>query len=163
MRGRGPTPVRSGWSIGAGRQIRRTDASKDSGIRRRDGPDARARHRRHHLRIFSVVQGVLLRPLPFDNPDRLVQVFGRVWGQDHDGVPDPLTGPVGSPELEQFEKDATLLDGLAGYEVTTRHLSGADGPERLTAVMTDLTFFSVLGARARTGQTCRALILSMSR
>ena len=106
--------------------------------------------------IFSIVQGVLLQPLPFENPDRLVQIFGRVWGQDHDGVPDPLTGPVGSPELEQYEKEATLLDGLAGYEVTTRHLSGADGPERLTAVVTDLAFFSVLGARALSGRTYEA-------
>jgi len=102
--------------------------------------------------IFSIVHGVLLRPLPFDDPDRLVQVFGRNWAQDHDGVPDSLTGPVGPPELEQFESQATSFDGFAGYEVTTRHLSGAAGPERLTAVMTDRTLFSVLGARAIEGR-----------
>src|SRR5882672_5011047 len=74
--------------------------------------------------IFSIVHGVLLRPLPFDDPDRLVQV----------------------------ESQATSFDGFAGYEVTTRHLSGAAGPERLTAVMTDRTLFSVLGARAIEGR-----------
>src|SRR5580765_1717359 len=32
--------------------------------------------------VFSIVHGVLLRPLPFEDPDRLVQVFGRYWAQD---------------------------------------------------------------------------------
>ncbi len=102
--------------------------------------------------IFSIVQGVVLRPLPFDDPDRLVQVFGRIWAEDHDGIPDPLTGAVGPPELEQFETQSTTFDGFAGYEVTTRHLSGPSGPERLTAVMSDRTLFSVLRARAIEGR-----------
>jgi putative ABC transport system permease protein len=102
--------------------------------------------------IFSIVHGVLLRPLPFDDPARLVQVFGRMWAQDHDGVPDPVAGPVGSPELEQYEKQATSFDGFAGYEVTTRHLTGPAGPERLTAVMADRTLFTVLHAHAIEGR-----------
>src|SRR5262245_23092148 len=102
--------------------------------------------------IFSIVHGVVLRPLPFDDPDRLVQVFGRIWAEDHDGIPDPLTGPVGPPELEQFESQATTFDGFAGYEVTTRHLAGPSGPERLTAVMSDRTLFTVLRARAIEGR-----------
>ena len=103
--------------------------------------------------IFSVVQGVVLRPLPFDHPRELVQVFGRVWGEDHNGVPDPLTGPVGAPELEEFEQQSTSIAGFAGYEVTIRHLSSQAGPERLTAVMADRTLFSVLGAHAIEGRT----------
>ena len=106
--------------------------------------------------IFSIVNGVLLRPLPFKDPDNLVQVFGRMWGQDPGGVPDPLSGPVGPPELEQFEKQGTSFDEFAGYQVTTRHLDGPAGPERLTAVMADLAFFSVLGARATEGRAFEA-------
>lgn len=103
--------------------------------------------------IFSIVQSVVLRPLPFYEPDRLVQVFGRVWGEDHNGVPDPLTGPVASAELEEFEKQSTSVAGFAGYEITTRHLSGPAGPERLTAVIADRTLFSVLSAHAIEGRT----------
>ena len=103
--------------------------------------------------IFSIVHGVLLRPLPFHDPDRLVQVFGRTWSEDHGGVPDLVKGPVGSPELDEFEKQATSFDGFAGYEVTTRHLFGSAGPERLTAVAADLDFFSVLGVGAIAGRT----------
>ncbi len=103
--------------------------------------------------IFSVVQGVVLRPLPFDQPKQLVQVFGRLWAEDHNGVPDPVTGPVGSPELEAFETQSPSLTGVAGYEITTRHLSGPAGPERLTAVIADRTLFSLLGTPAIEGRT----------
>src|SRR5690242_18648279 len=43
--------------------------------------------------IFGIVNGVLLRPLPFAAPDRLVQIYGRQWTADR-GVPDPIDGPV---------------------------------------------------------------------
>jgi len=99
------------------------------------------------------VQGVVLRPLRFDDPGALVEVFGRVWGEDHNGVPDPLTGPVGALELEQFEKQSTSIAGFAGYAITTRHLNSQGGPERLTAVMADRTLFAVLGAQAIEGRT----------
>ena len=106
--------------------------------------------------IFSIVHGVLLQPLPFDDPDRLVQVFGRTWAQDHDGIPDPIVGPVGPPELEQFERQTVSFDGFAGYEVTTQHLTGGAEPERLTAVMSDRTLFSLLRAHAVEGRVFNA-------
>ncbi|HXW04797.1 MAG TPA: ABC transporter permease [Vicinamibacterales bacterium] len=105
--------------------------------------------------IFSVVNGVLLQPLPFMEPDRLVQVFGRSWREDRGGQPDSLDGPVGSAELEQFALQAGSFEGFAGYAVTTVHLGGADGPERLTAVAADLSLFEVLGVPAVAGRTFR--------
>src|SRR5687768_12838043 len=106
--------------------------------------------------IFSVVNGVLLRPLPFAEPDRLVQLYGRAWRTDSGGPPDAISGPVGSPELEAFGSESTLFEGFAGYSVTTKHLGGADGPIRLTAAQADLSLFSVLGAEAVAGRVFRA-------
>ena len=53
--------------------------------------------------IFSVVNGVLLRPLPFTDPDRLVQIYGRNFGSDVGlAKADPVDGPVGTIELAQY-------------------------------------------------------------
>ena len=54
--------------------------------------------------IFSIVNGVLLRPLPFASPDRLVQVYGRSWRGDLGlNTPDPLEGPVAAADLAQLQ------------------------------------------------------------
>src|SRR6218665_1216692 len=49
---------------------------------------------------FSLVNGLLLRPLPFPEADRLVSIHGRNWSEDRGGAPDPMTAPVGSLEIE---------------------------------------------------------------
>src|SRR6185503_899227 len=88
--------------------------------------------------IFSIVNGVLLRPLPFADPDRLVQIYGRNWASDVGlSAPDPVEGPVGTIELAQFAAQSTTFEGFAAYDLGTRHLDGPDGPERLTAVSAD--------------------------
>jgi hypothetical protein len=104
--------------------------------------------------IFSVVNSVLLQPLPFADPDRLVQVYGRQWREDRGGVADPIASGVASPELESYEQSHTF-EGLAGYSLTTRLLEGPAGPERLTAVQADLDLFSVLGVPPIAGRTFR--------
>jgi predicted permease len=106
--------------------------------------------------IFSIVNGVLLRPLPFADPDRLVQIYGRNWVSDMGlSAPDPVEGPVGTIELAQFAAQSTAFEGFAAYDLGTRHLDGPDGPERLTAVSADRAFFSVLGVEPVAGRTFR--------
>jgi putative ABC transport system permease protein len=106
--------------------------------------------------IFSIVNGVLLRPLPFADPDRLVQIYGRNWVSDVGlSAPDPVEGPVGTIELAQFAAQSTTFEGFAAYDLGTRHLDGPDGPERLTAVSADRAFFSVLGVEPVAGRTFR--------
>ncbi len=105
--------------------------------------------------IFSIVNSVLLKPLPFEAPDRLVQVYGRAWREDRGGLADPLNGPVAPAELEEYARQSRSFDGFAGYALTTRHLEGPSGPERLTAVQADLGFFTLLGVDAIVGRTFR--------
>ena len=102
--------------------------------------------------IFSVVNGVLLRPLPFESPDRLVQIYGRNFREDRGGQ-DAVTGPVEPAVLEAFATQSTSFDGFAGYSVSTSHLQGPSGVERLNAVVADLQFFSVLGVKPILGRT----------
>lgn len=107
--------------------------------------------------IFSIVNGVLLRPLPFADPERLVQIYGRSWVADLGlSAPDPVEGPVGTIELAQFAAQSTTFAGFAAYDLGTRHLDGPDGPERLLAVSADREFFSVLGVAPAAGRTFHA-------
>ena len=98
--------------------------------------------------IFSVVNGVLLRPLPFEDPDRLVQVSAT----------HPLSGltSLAWTDLDAFRERGAPFQALAAYQPTTRHLEGPSGPERLTAVVAEAGLFSLLGARALVGRTFAA-------
>lgn len=107
--------------------------------------------------IFSIVYGVLLRPLPFAAPERLVQLYGPNWRDaSANSAPDTMTGPLGSLELEAFARDSRALERFAGYEVTTAHLDSPSGVERLTAVVADRSFFRLLGVEPIAGRTFRA-------
>jgi predicted permease len=103
--------------------------------------------------IFSILNGVLLRPLPVADPERLVHVYGRAWREDRGGNPDPLTGRVASPELLQYRSDSTTIARFTAYDTATRHVAGPSGPERVMAVVADHEFFAVLGATPLIGRT----------
>ena len=71
--------------------------------------------------IFSVVNGVVLRPLPFAAPERLVKIHGRAWGEDR-GRPIRSTGRWRRPSVEAYR--AQLVARCA------RRLRGAHGAFR---------------------------------
>ncbi|HET7696385.1 MAG TPA: ABC transporter permease, partial [Vicinamibacterales bacterium] len=103
--------------------------------------------------IFSVLDAVVLRPLPFPEPDQLVQVYGRSWREER-GEPDPLKGPVNYSDLESYRAGTSTFDGFAAYSVAVRHLDhGSGAPERLNAVIADVELFSVLRAEPLIGRT----------
>jgi putative ABC transport system permease protein len=105
--------------------------------------------------VFSIVSGLLLRPLPFPEPDRLIAVYGRNWAEERGTTPDPVTGPVGSLELEAMGASQSF-DGVAGYAAGTRHLENAGSVERIRVVMADRTFFDVMGVKPIVGRTFAA-------
>lgn len=94
--------------------------------------------------IFSVVSGLVLRPLPFAEPDRLVQLYGT----------SPLT-PLGGAvqNLVTFRNESTSFDAIAACEVSARYLRGDGGPERVMIVRAESGFFSLLGVPPLTGRT----------
>ena len=97
--------------------------------------------------IFSVVDGVLLRPLPFDEPDRLVHIAASAPGSD---FPDEFG--VSAEFVIQYREEADLLDGLAGYSGGTSTLRHGDRVERVLMTWPTWTLFQVLGARPTMGR-----------
>jgi putative ABC transport system permease protein len=97
--------------------------------------------------IFSVVDGVLLRPLPYEAQERLVRVFGRYveFGRTSFSYPDFL----------DLRAQATTFERVAGYGASGTTLTGVDEPERLQAGLAVGDLFGVLGVRPLLGRTFR--------
>ena len=99
--------------------------------------------------IFSIVDGVLLRPLPFPSPDRLVtlgdQVSGTDWGQ-HD------SGPVTGPEVVVYPRDTRSFEALGGYGYSGFELSGLGQPAQIVAARMTSSVFSALGVAPLMGR-----------
>ena len=87
--------------------------------------------------IFSVVSGVLMRPLPFADPDRLVQL-NEIWPRN--GI-----GPVTLRELNEWRTRSTSFEAIAAYSNQSRNVQEIAEPERVQAVMADRGLFRMLG------------------
>jgi putative ABC transport system permease protein len=97
--------------------------------------------------IFSVVNAVLLRPLPYEQPERLVRAYGV---HEKRGV---TSMSISFLNFSDLREQGTTFDGLAAYSDTTSALTGAGAPEQVAAVQSSGELFEVLGARAALGRT----------
>jgi predicted permease len=91
--------------------------------------------------IFSIVEGVLLRPLPFPEPGRLVTLGdvleGVKYGADAPGVT--------APGVRIYMRDTRSFSSLGGYQSSTYELSGAGEPADINAARLTASMFTVLG------------------
>jgi predicted permease len=80
--------------------------------------------------IFSIVEGVLLRPLPFPDPDRLVVLADRLQGADVGG-----NGEAGVtvPDIRAYTRDTHSFVSLGGYQFAGFELSGNGDPAQVNA------------------------------
>jgi predicted permease len=99
--------------------------------------------------IFSIVEGVLLRPLPFPNPDRLVVLADRIQGADLSG-----NGEAGVtvPDIRAYSRDTNSFAALGGYGFAGYELSGAGEPAQVTASRLTAGVFSALGVAPQLGR-----------
>ncbi len=113
--------------------------------------------------IFSLLHGVLVRPLPYPEPDRLVRVFET-------NTSEPAF-PVSPLNLVDYQREEQSFDGLAAYTRKDLELSGAGDPRRLAALRVTPNYFEVLGVRplmgnvfddSATHDAARVLIISES-
>jgi len=80
--------------------------------------------------IFSIVEGVLLRPLPFPHPERLVQLADILQGADVGG-----NGEAGvtAPDIQAYTRDTHSFESLGGYQQNGYELSGVGEPAQVNA------------------------------
>jgi len=97
--------------------------------------------------IFSVVNAVLLKPLPYADPDGLVIVWERntAIGKDRD--------PVAAPNYLDWRTHNTTLTEMGAFRFTGFTLTGVDDPEQLRALSMSSSAFRVLGVEATVGRT----------
>jgi predicted permease len=103
--------------------------------------------------VFSVVNTLLLRPLPFEAPDRLV------WIANHDtaGQSGQTTQVQYMLDLRERTQSFSAVAGyFAFYGVGDTVLSGRGEPERLSAVPVSDNFFQILGVQPQAGRTFSA-------
>src|ERR687884_1667850 len=97
--------------------------------------------------MFSVVNALLLRPLPFKHSEQLVRVtsdFTRRNARD-----------VGAtvPELFDYRDRAGVFEDVSGLYPINVNLTEVDEPERIEALLVSPSYFSILGADAALGRT----------
>ena len=95
--------------------------------------------------VFSVVEAVLLRALPYEEPERLV----TVWGQGEDGE----LRPVSVPEFQDLSEQRGVFAGVGLAFANFSNLTGDGEPERVTVGKVSANFFSLLGVPTQLGRT----------
>src|SRR5271165_3145180 len=96
--------------------------------------------------IFSVVNAVLLNPLPYPQPDRIVALF-------HD-KPNFRTGSISYPNFEDWQRENQSFSSMAAYrEMGGVTLSGGGEPEVVIGQMVSASFFEILGVKPVLGRT----------
>jgi predicted permease len=98
--------------------------------------------------IFSLVNGVLLRPLDFPDPQRLVAISIST-PQFRNG--EPL--PINLSQLVEFRKRTHAFENIGAYRNTTMSLTGEDRPELVPGAQVSASLFDVLGVHPRLGRS----------
>ena len=94
--------------------------------------------------IFSLVEGILLRPLPFNNPDRLVLLGDHLGG----GTNTPVT----AREIGTYSSATSAFSSLGGFIGTSYELSGGALPEEINAARFTASVFPTLGVNPILGR-----------
>lgn len=98
--------------------------------------------------MFSVVNAVILQPLPFPHASRLVSISEvSSTGKDSDGA------PVSYPNFLDLQRETRLLSAIAAYAADGLTITGHGEPSVIAAGATSSSLFAVLGQHALLGRT----------
>src|SRR5580693_2574497 len=87
--------------------------------------------------LFSIVNGVLLNPLPFPNPDELYAVYSKTTSFEQSSI--------SYPNLLDWQKQNHSFAALGAFRADDFNMTGAGEPERLHGHMISVEFFPALG------------------
>jgi putative ABC transport system permease protein len=97
--------------------------------------------------IFSVVNGVLLSPLPYRQPNQLMALYSKMQG---------LRTSVAYPNFLDWERDNHSFSAMAAYVGDDFNLTGKGEPERVPGERISANFFTLLGVKPVIGRTFRS-------
>ncbi len=94
--------------------------------------------------LFSVVNGVLLNPMPYPQPDRLVAVYAKNAGFERSSI--------SYPNFLDWVRDNQSFSLLAAFRPDSFNLTGVGEPQRLATDMVSASFFPILGVKPVLGR-----------
>jgi len=97
--------------------------------------------------LFSVVNGVLLNPLPYPHSERLIVIYARIAGLD--------SAPVEYPNFLDWQRDSRSFASMAAYRNEDYNYVGNSEGERLSGYMISASFFDTLRISPVLGRTFR--------
>jgi predicted permease len=100
--------------------------------------------------IFSVVSGVLLRPLPFAHPERLVEL-DEIQPRSRFGP--GFDGTLVYQDFEEWRTKSRYFEAMVTYTSSTRNLQDAGEPEQVVTVSAERGLFRLLGVSTMCGRT----------
>jgi predicted permease len=98
--------------------------------------------------LFSVVNGVLLNPLPYPNASQLVALYGKYPGDDQ--------APIAYLNFLDWRRDNQSFSSIALYHNEDYNFTGTDEAERVSGYMISADFFETLGVKPVLGRHFRA-------
>jgi predicted permease len=94
--------------------------------------------------IFSVVNAVLIRPLPYPDANRLTIIWSQ-WGKE-------TRGPASGPEMMELRKRCRSFDEIGGIWATTGTITGTAEPEQVRLAFTTADFLPLLAEKPQLGR-----------
>jgi putative ABC transport system permease protein len=102
--------------------------------------------------IFSLVDAVILRPLPYPDPNRLVSVWETIPARSSSATEGRQRSVVAPANFLDYEVRSRSFSAMTAFEQSAMTLTGLDAPERLDVQSVSLGYFDVIGLRPRTGR-----------
>jgi putative ABC transport system permease protein len=96
--------------------------------------------------IFSVVNAVLLRPLPYPDPDRIV-ILGT------SSPAGPVVSSASPVEFNFWREQATTLQDISAYRFGRISMTGGDRPEQIRSALVTAAYFHLFGQKVALGRT----------
>src|SRR5438067_2010417 len=97
--------------------------------------------------VFSLINALLVRPLPYQQPSKLVLIWERFAAQGLDRI------PVSPPEYLDLENQFHGCTNIAAFNYETFNLGGGDFPERISGAVVSAALFPLLGVEPIKGRT----------